>query len=47
MIILFENYKVILPQMLWKEFLLMAERANGRPIIYKDRVLRFATIDEY
>ncbi|MEQ8580071.1 MAG: hypothetical protein RIB01_15285 [Balneola sp.] len=42
-----QNYKSILPEKLFVQFLSMAGRETGRAIIYKDQVLRFCTIDEY
>lgn len=47
MIITMANYKIALPNGLHNQFLQMAGRETGQAIIYKDRKLRFAHINEY
>lgn len=47
MIITMQNYKSILPEKFWKQFIVMAGRETGWPILFKNQILRFANIDEY
>lgn len=46
--ITWNNYRSALPENLWNAFVQLANssRAQYNPIIYKDKTLRFANIDE-
>lgn len=46
MTITFANYKTCLPESKQDIFCQMAGRETGRLIVFKDKVLRFANIDE-
>jgi hypothetical protein len=47
MIVTWQNYRGVLPPNLWDRFKTLANQTHVKPIIYIDRVLRYATYDEY
>ena len=43
-----ENYKMVLPERLWEQFLAVAQRSRSQftPLVYVAGVLRWANADE-